>query len=120
VLNSHLSPRFSPLLGSFLKLISAKGKLGLLPEICIAFGQLLDAKRGKVDVEVTVARSLSGSELDLVRQRISTAIRKDATVQQVVDPDIIGGIVIRVGDKLIDGSVAAQLKSIEQKMLAGN
>jgi F-type H+-transporting ATPase subunit delta len=118
VVESVLAPRFSPLVGSFLKLLSAKGKLAHLGDICVAFRSLLEAKQGKVDVDVTVARKLGNAELDLVRQRISTAIKKEANVRQIIDENILGGIVIRVGDTLIDGSVAAQLKAVEQKMLA--
>jgi F-type H+-transporting ATPase subunit delta len=117
VLKSAILPRVGPLTGSFLELLSSKGKLGLVPDISRAFASLLDARQGKADVEVTVARKLSPSELDQVRQRISTAIKKEAVVNQKVDESIIGGIVIRVGDTLIDGSVKAQLDSLSKKLV---
>lgn len=118
VLDRALLPQVSPLVGSFLKLLLAKGKLGELESITGAFAALMDKRQGKVNVEVTVAKQLGAQELELVRQRISTAIQKEAVIKQHVDDSIIGGIIIRVGDKLIDGSVKNQLKTIEQKMLA--
>lgn len=118
VLRSAVMPRVGPLTGSFLELLHAKRKLSLLPEIARAFATLLDARQGKADVEVTVARKLSPAELDQVRQRISTAIKKEAVVNQKVDETIIGGIVIRVGDTLIDGSVKAQLDSLSKKLVS--
>ncbi len=117
VLKSAILPRVGPLTGSFLELLASKRKLALVPEIARAFASLLDARLGKADVEVTVARKLSQPELDQVRQRISTAIKKEAVVNQKVDESILGGIVIRVGDTLIDGSVKAQLDSLSKKLV---
>ena len=116
-LSRTLLPKASPLLGSFLKLLSSKGQLGLLGQICEAFDKLMDEKLGKVEVDVTVSRKLTNQELEIVRQRISTAIKKDAVIHQYVDESILGGIIIRVGDQLIDGSVSAQLESMRRKML---
>lgn len=118
VLTRALLPQVSPLVGSFLRLLLSKGKLGQLAEIAGAFQSLMDVRQGKVNVEVTVTKPLGPQELELVRQRISTAIRKEAVIKQNVDDSILGGIIIRVGDKLIDGSVKSQLKTIEKKLLA--
>lgn len=118
VVNRALLPNVSPLVGSFLRLLLSKGKLGELGSIAAAFQALMDERQGKVNVDVTVTKQLGPQELELVRQRISTAIKKDAIVKQHVDESILGGIIIRVGDKLIDGSVKSQLKAIEKKLLA--
>ena len=111
-------PAVSGLTASFLRLLVSKGQLAELAGTAEAYSKMVEAREGKVDVDVTVARELGAHELELVRQRISTAIKKIAVVTQRVDESIIGGIIIRVGDKLIDGSVKAQLKEIEEKMLA--
>lgn len=108
----------SPLTGSFIKLLMAKHQLGELAGTADEFGRLMAKRQGKIDVDVTVARPLGAQELDLVRQRISAAIQKEAVVKQKVDASILGGIIVKVGDKLIDGSVRSQLKAIEDKMLA--
>ena len=57
--------------------------------------------------------------MDQVRDRVSAALKKEAIVHQYVDPDLIGGMVVRVQDKLIDASVRTQLASLKQQMLAG-
>jgi F-type H+-transporting ATPase subunit delta len=118
VLNRALLPQVSPLMGSFLRLLLSKSKLGQIGAIAAAYQELMDKRQGKVNVEVTVTKPLGPQELELVRQRISTAIQKEAVIKQNVDESIIGGIIIRVGDKLIDGSVKSQLQSIEKKLLA--
>jgi len=116
-LSRTLLPKTSSLVGSFLKLLSSRRQLGQLEAICDAFEKLMDDKLGKVEVDVTVSKKLSPQELEIVRQRISTAMKKEAVVHQYVDESILGGIVVRVGDSLIDGSVKAQLESIRTRML---
>ena len=118
VVERSLIATASPLTGSFIKLLVAKGQLGELAGTAAEFAKLVARRQGRVDVDVTVARPLGAQELDLVRQRISTAIQKEAIVKQRVDASILGGIIIRVGDKLIDGSVRSQLKAIEDRMLS--
>jgi F-type H+-transporting ATPase subunit delta len=118
VLNRALLPQVSPLVGNFLRLLLSKGKLGQIGAVAAAYQELMDKRQGKVNVDVTVTKALGPQELELVRQRISTAIQKEAVIKQHVDASIIGGIIIRVGDKLIDGSVKSQLQSIEKKLMA--
>ena len=118
VVERSLIATASPLTGSFIKLLLAKNQLGELAGTTKEFARLVAKRQGKVDVDVTVARPLGNQELELVRQRISTAIQKEAVIKQKVDESILGGIIVRVGDKLIDGSVKSQLKAIEDRMLA--
>ena len=118
VLERTLLPGASPLVGSFIRLLISKGQVGELAAVSAAVERLLDVRQGKVDVDVTVARELSPQQLEDVRHRVSTAIQKQAIVKQHVDASILGGIIVRFGDKLVDGSVRSQLKAIEDKMLA--
>ncbi len=117
LIDRTLAPSLNPLLSSFLKLLSSKGKLGEIEPISRAFAAMYDEKLGKSTVEITVAKPLMTGDLELVRQKISTAIRREARINQKVDPEIIGGIVIRVGDQLIDGSVRAQLDAVQSRLL---
>ena len=105
------------LLRNFMSLLNTRGRLGELPAILDAFEYLLDEKLGKVEVDVTVAEKLSDSELENVRQRVGKAMGKDAIVHQYVDPDIIGGLILNVGDRVIDASVRRQLKAMKEKLL---
>jgi F-type H+-transporting ATPase subunit delta len=118
VVERSLIATVSPLTGSFIKLLLSKNQLSELSGVTAEFARLVAKRQGKVDVDVTVARPLGAQELELVRQRISTAIQKEAVLKQKVDESILGGIIVRVGDKLIDGSVKSQLKAIEDRMLA--
>ncbi|HEV8291714.1 MAG TPA: F0F1 ATP synthase subunit delta, partial [Tepidisphaeraceae bacterium] len=83
-----------------------------------AYQELLDEQLGKVEVDMTVAHRLEGAALEQVRKRISQALKKDAIVHQYVDDKIIGGMVLRVDDKLIDASVKSQLEAMKRQLLA--
>ena len=107
-----------PLLVNFLKVMSGKNRLRLLPEVCDAFDALLDEQLGKVEVDVTVAHKLGQAELDEVRRKVGKALGRDAVVRQSVDESILGGLILRVGDQLIDGSVRRQLESMRERLLS--
>jgi F-type H+-transporting ATPase subunit delta len=109
--------RASTLMLHFLGLVNEKGRLNLLPSMAAAYHDLLDDQQGIIEVDVTVASQISDQELNTVRQKVSDALKREAVVYQYVDPSIIGGLILRVKDQLIDGSVLAQLSAIRQTML---
>jgi F-type H+-transporting ATPase subunit delta len=117
MLKKIFAGQLPPLLEHFMEVLSAKGKLGHLDQIADAYDQLLDEQRGKIDVDVTVAHELSSEQLEDVRQKVSSALKKDAVVHQFIDDSIIGGMVLRVQDKLIDGSVKTQIHNMREQLL---
>ena len=118
VLKRVLGGRVSPLVMNFVGVLNAKGRLRDLTKIADAYNDLLDEMLGKVEVDVTVAQKLPPEQLEQVRVEVGRALGKDAVVHQYVDEAIIGGLVIRVGDKLIDASVRNQLSAMRQQLLA--
>ncbi|HEY1685602.1 MAG TPA: ATP synthase F1 subunit delta [Tepidisphaeraceae bacterium] len=110
--------RVSPLLWNFLHVLSQRDALPLFSEIAGAFGELLEHQLGKIEVDVTVAHQLTGEEMENVRQRVSAALKRDAVIHQYVDDSIIGGLVLRVGDTMIDASVKSQLQLLRHQLLA--
>ena len=78
----------------------------------------MDQQLGNIDVDVTTALELSADELENVRAKVSSALGKNAKVKQLVDPSILGGLVVRVQDKIIDASVRYQLQAMKQQLLA--
>jgi F-type H+-transporting ATPase subunit delta len=91
--------------------------MGKIEEIARAYDELLDERLGKIEVDVTVAQRLGPDQLEQVRRSVSAALKKDAVVHQYVDESIIGGLVLRVQDRLIDASVRAQLEGMRRRML---
>jgi F-type H+-transporting ATPase subunit delta len=118
VLKRVLSGKVSPVLLQVLGVLNDKGRLPLLREVANAYDELLDEKLGKVEVDMTVAQKLSPDQLEQARKRIGEALKRDAVVHAYVDENIIGGMVLRVGDQLIDASVKYQLQAMKEKLLA--
>jgi F-type H+-transporting ATPase subunit delta len=102
----------------FLLLLNSKRRLAIFQEIAAAYDDLLEDQLGKVEVDVIVAHRLSADELEQVRQRVSGVLKKDAVVHQYVDESIIGGLIIKVQDQVIDASVKSQLEAMRRQMLA--
>lgn len=105
-----------PLVGRFVQLLSDRDRIGRLPQIVAAFEYLLDQKLGKVEVDVTVATKLDDAQLEDVRERVGKALGKDAVIHQYVDEEIIGGMILKVGDKVIDASVRRQLEAMRERL----
>lgn len=118
ILTKAFEGRLSPLTWNFVRLLNAKGRLVDFRLIADAYDDLLDEKYGKVEVDVTVAERLDDAALEEVRRSVGEALNREAVIHQYVDESIIGGLVIRVQDKLIDTSVRAQLAAMKEQMLA--
>jgi F-type H+-transporting ATPase subunit delta len=118
VLKRTLANQVSPMVLRMLGVLNDKNRLPLLPQIANAFDDMLDERLGKVEVDLIVAQKLSPDQLTEATQRISQALKREAVVHPYVDESIIGGVIVRVGDKLIDASVKNQLQLIKEKLLA--
>lgn len=110
--------RASKLLLNLLRVMNNHGRLNKLADVIGAYDQLLDEKLGKVEVDLTVAQPLTNEQVALAQKKISQALKRDAVVHTYVDESIIGGMVVRVQDQLIDASVRTQLQTIKRQMLA--
>lgn len=84
--------------------------------IGVAFAQLADTHEGIVDAQVTTAVPMDGDQTTRIEQQISSAVGKRIRLTTAVDPGILGGLVIRVGDELVDGSVRGRLKTLKKQL----
>ncbi len=106
----------NPLLKNVVGLMVSRGRAKLLPETLDAFESLLDEKLGKVEVDVTVAEKLDDEALNHVRDQVGEALGREAVVHQYVNPNVIGGLVLRVGDTVVDASVRRQLDAMRERL----
>jgi F-type H+-transporting ATPase subunit delta len=77
------------------------------------------AELGIVDAKVTTAEPIDRQAEAAIRQRLSSLVGKQVELRSEVDPSIIGGVVARIGDQLIDGSVSNQLRRLRDRLEAG-
>lgn len=102
---------------NFIKLVAAKRRLFAIGDMIAGFNKLHDAARGVARAEVTVAHALTDAhraQLEAVLKEISGG--KSVDVDVTVDPSIIGGLVVKLGSRMVDGSLRTKLNSIRSRM----
>jgi F-type H+-transporting ATPase subunit delta len=112
------SDRVTDLTLRFLLVLNAKGRLGHLEAINAAFDQLVQDAFGRIEVDVITAAPIDDAALETVRSRIGAAMGKEPVLHRYVDPGMIGGIKLRIGDQLIDGSIARSLHRLRHEILS--
>jgi F-type H+-transporting ATPase subunit delta len=100
----------------FLQAVVRRGRQGLLPEIAQQYQVLVDVKLNRVHAGVTL---LEEPDARLEKERLSRAIGKEVRAHFRADRGILGGVVVRVGDRIYDGSVRRKLATLRRRMLGG-
>lgn len=108
----------TPLVWNLVRLLSVKGRLAILPQIAEAFQELVDDARGVAHAQVLTAVQLGDDEQQAMARRLSELTGKQVTVHAHEAPEILGGLVARIGDELIDGSTRSKLEAL-RRQLAG-
>ncbi len=100
----------------FLHVLNEHQRLDQLEPAQAAFDQKMKARRGEVDVEVHSPNALEGALFDRVQRGVSEAIGRTAILHPRVDASLIGGLKFRIGDRLVDASVATRLRRIREEL----
>lgn len=117
VLGEALGGRVPERFLHFVLVVLSKRRQGLLSGIRAAYEEIVDQKAGRVMADVTLARKPDAATVEAIADRLSTIIGKDVVPQVTVDPAILGGLVVRYGDRRIDGSMRRQLLSLKREMM---
>ncbi len=104
------------LTGNFIRVVAGNRRLFAMPDIIAAFSRLMAAHRGEVAAEVTSAEPLSEAHLAALKEALKASIGKDVALQTAVDPALIGGLIVKVGSRMIDGSLRTKLNSLKLVM----
>jgi F-type H+-transporting ATPase subunit delta len=102
--------------GNFIKLVTSNRRLFALPQIVRAFGALVAKYKGEVSASVTVAEQLSDAHLKSLKDALNALTGKEVDLQVDVDPAIIGGLVVKLGSRMVDTSLRTKLNSIKTAM----
>ncbi|SKA20598.1 F0F1 ATP synthase subunit delta [Consotaella salsifontis] len=103
----------SELTSNFLKVIAANRRLFALPSMIKAFHRLAAEGRGEAEAEVVSAEALTDVQRRDLAEAIAAYSGKSVTLRERVDPDILGGLVVRVGSRQIDTSIRTKLNSLK-------
>jgi len=101
----------------FVLLLAQKRRLFILIHVITAFESLLAKSRGETEAEVTAARALNDSEIAELKSVLKSKLGKEPRLHSKIDPTLLGGLVVRVGDEVIDGSIAHRLDVAGRKLI---
>lgn len=101
---------------NFFKVVAANRRLFATPEIIAAFRRLIAKRRGEVTAEVTSAEPLSDTHVAALKEALKASLGKDVTLDTRVDPSLIGGLIVKVGSRMIDSSLKTKLSSLKLAM----
>jgi F-type H+-transporting ATPase subunit delta len=103
---------------NFVRVLAANGRLDLLPEIREQFEALKNEREGVVEAEIHSAFEMNDAQVGELVQRLEKKTGRKVRTRIVIDKDLIGGVKILLGDKVIDGSARAQLGALETALKA--
>jgi F-type H+-transporting ATPase subunit delta len=119
VLKKAFEGKAPPLFVKFLQKLVTNRRQVLIPDIATEYGNLLDDAEGRVHARVTLAREASAADQETITKELSRALKKTVVAHIAVNPAILGGIVVRVGDTVMDGSVRRRLGALKSRMTSG-
>jgi F-type H+-transporting ATPase subunit delta len=102
----------------FIEAVVQRRRQMLIPEIATQYSDLVDAIENRMHATVTVARDPDEKTRTLIAERLSKVFAKTVVPHITVDERILGGVVVRVGDTVMDGSVRSRLGTLRRKMLS--
>jgi F-type H+-transporting ATPase subunit delta len=118
LLGRVLNGRVGPVVQELLSLLLAKGRFGLLPAATVRYRELLEEERGIVRAKAVTAVRLTDPEKTKLVERLQKVTGKKVLMTESVDPAILGGVLVTVGDRIIDGSVRSALRDLRESLLA--
>jgi len=117
ILDQAFADKMSPVLLNFLKVASQHGRLDCLRAIAVAARKLFNELRNRLEVKLSSAQPLSNPLRELISGRLANLLGREVDLQTQVDPELLGGIVVRVGDTVYDGSLANKLNRMRSVAL---
>jgi len=107
-----LSANLTNLLG----LMASKRRLFVLPQLVRSLREQIAAEKGEVTADVTAAKELTKAQADKLAKTLKSSVGKDVKINLAVDESLIGGLVVKVGSKMIDTSIRSKLANLQNSM----
>lgn len=109
-------PEASEMLLNLVKLLTSKRRVKIMPQIAEQFARLVDRQQGIEHAEVTTAAPIDKEAETALTEQLTKTTGSRVVISTKVDPEIIGGFIARVGDKVIDGSVRNKLRKLKREL----
>ncbi len=108
--------KLTPTMANCLQLMASKRRLFVLPQLVKALRSLIAAEKGEVTATVVAAKSLTKAQQDNLSKSLKASVGKDIKIKLSVDENLIGGLVVQVGSKMIDTSIRSKLNNLQNAM----
>ena len=108
--------KLSPIMANTLALMATKRRLFVLPQLVACLRAIIADDKGEVTADVTSATALIKAQADKLAKTLKAQMGKDVTINATVDESLIGGLVVKVGSKMIDTSIRSKLNSLQNAM----
>ncbi len=105
-----------PLVVNLLCLLASRGRIALVPDLLEEYQALTDAQYGRVRAAVTTAVPLEPDQEQRVKAQLEGMTGKQVIITATIDPEIMGGVMARVGDRIIDGSLRGRLVALKRHL----
>ena len=115
-LSAIFTNRITDLTLKFLLVLNNKGRLDRIESIETAFDQLVQEAFGRIEVDVITPVAIDAELIATIKEKISTVLGKEPVLHPYVDESLLGGIKLRIGDQLIDGSVQTRLRKLSEEL----
>jgi len=117
LLEKSVATSASPLFWNFLQIVAKRNRLDLLLPIFSQAQSLLDERRKRIPVVITTATEVDSQLFSALAEKLRLVLGGEPMIRSVVDPEVIGGLVVRVGDTIYDASVSTQLQNVCRQMI---
>ena len=107
-----------PVTRRFMLVLVDRGRIGLLEQISLSLAELVDLRLNRAEALVTTAVPLNDEQKQRLRSRLSELSGKSIRLKEQLDPSILGGVVVQLGTRVIDGSVKSSLSKMREEILA--
>jgi F-type H+-transporting ATPase subunit delta len=118
MLDRALAGKMNPRLLNFVKVVTRRGRFDAIRAVHQAASRLYNQLRGRVEVRLTTAEPIDRATRDLIVKRLTASLGREIDLKPRVDAQILGGVVIRIGDTVYDGSIANQLNQLRGDLVA--
>lgn len=119
IIDRLVGPHFHPVLVTFLKVMARRGRLGYVGAVARAADDIHDDMMGRLVAQVRTAVPMDDQLRQQIVQRLSETMHAEVRLKESVDPDLIGGMVIRIGDQVFDSSVSNRMSQMRRRVQKG-